>query len=105
MKRLDGKLKARVFDFDTIFKLLINLYSQFFYLVDNYMESSTNSPVKIINQTESKITNLTEMFKNLNERVNKLEIEMKSQKEIMDNLSANKTKSLNPRTNIEIIHF
>jgi hypothetical protein len=69
------------------------------------MESSTNSPVKIINQTESKITNLTEMFKNLNERVNKLEIEMKSQKEIMDNLSANKTKSLNPRTNIEIIHF
>ncbi len=105
MKRLDGKLKARVFDFDTRFKPLINFYSQFFYLVDNYMESSTNSPVKNIDQTESKITNLTKMFKNLNERVNKMEIEMKSQKKIMDNLSANKTKSLNPRTNIEIIHF
>jgi hypothetical protein len=45
------------------------------------------------------------MFKNLSERVNKLEIEMKNQKKIMDNLSANKTKSPNARPNIEILDF
>jgi hypothetical protein len=69
------------------------------------MESSANSSIKDIDQTDLKITNLTKMFKNLSERVNKLEIEMKNQKKIMDNLSANKTKSPNARPNIEILDF
>jgi hypothetical protein len=51
------------------------------------------------------MTDLTKMFKNLSERVNKLENEMKSQKKMLDNLSANKTKSPFPRTNIEILDF
>jgi len=69
------------------------------------MESSTKSSIRNIDQTESKMTDLTKMFKNLSERVNKLENEMKSQKKMLDNLSANKTKSPFPRTNIEILDF
>jgi len=66
------------------------------------MQSSNNSNHENVDQMVLRLTSLEKINKDLTERINKMEIDFKSQQNVIENLVANMTK---PHYNIEILDF